>query len=98
MLLQINPTMTEPIKKQTTPGDVAARQLAFAIRTAPRTITTTPGWLTHLINRDLVESGVYHHKVNDTGRVEFRPSTDIGNTCGAPDSLLTVLLELRNGH
>lgn len=58
-------------KKQTALGDVAARQLAIATRTAPQMITITPRWLTHLLNWIPVESGVYRlNKVKDGANVE----------------------------
>lgn len=62
--------MTQTIK-QTALGDVAARQLAIAARTAPQMVTITPRWLTHLLNWIPVESGVYRlNKVKNAGSVE----------------------------
>jgi hypothetical protein len=58
-------------RKQTALGDVAARQLAIATRTAPQMISITPRWLTHLLNWIPVESGVYRlNKVKDGSNVE----------------------------
>lgn len=62
--------MAEKIQ-QTALGDVAARQLAIATRTAPQMITITPRWLTHLLNWIPVEAGVYRvNKVKDASKVE----------------------------
>lgn len=58
-------------KQQTALGDVAARQLAIATRTAPQLSTISPRWLTRLLNWIPVESGVYRlNKVKDGTHVE----------------------------
>jgi hypothetical protein len=58
-------------KAQTALGDVAARQLAIATRTAPQLSTISPRWLTRLLNWTPVESGVYRlNKVKDATSVE----------------------------
>jgi hypothetical protein len=63
--------MAEEVKKQTALGDVAARQLAIATRTAPQLSRITPRWLTHLLNWVPVESGVFRlNKVKDAENVE----------------------------
>ena len=62
--------MAEEIKNQTALGDVAARQLAIATRTVPQMSTITPRWLTRLMSRIPVESGVYRvNKVRDANQV-----------------------------
>src|SRR6202034_3107742 len=40
-------------------GDVAARQLANATKTAPQMARITPRWLTHLLQWVPVEAGIY---------------------------------------
>ncbi len=63
--------MPDEVKKQTALGDVAARQLAIATRTAPQLSRITPRWLTHLLNWVPVESGVFRlNKVKDADNVE----------------------------
>jgi len=63
--------MAETKIQQTALGDVAARQLAIATRTAPQMVTITPRWLTRLLNWVPVESGVYRlNKVKDATRIE----------------------------
>ncbi len=42
--------------KQTALGDVAARQLAIATRTAPQIVTVSPRWLTRLLSWVPLES------------------------------------------
>lgn len=57
--------------QQTALGDVAARQLAIATRTAPQLSTISPRFLTRLLNWIPVESGVYRlNKVKDGSVVE----------------------------
>jgi encapsulin shell SprI-like protein len=63
--------MAELTKKQTSLGDVAARQLAIATRTVPQMITISPRWLTHLLSWIPVESGIYRlNKVKDASSVQ----------------------------
>ena len=51
-------------------GDVAARQLANAQKTAPTMLSITPRWLVHLLPWVPVEAGIYRlNKVNDESRV-----------------------------
>lgn len=52
--------MSEQSKQQQTAlGDVAARHLAIATRTAPQLESISPRWLVHLLNWIPVESGVF---------------------------------------
>lgn len=44
---------------QTALGDIAARQLANATKTAPILSTITPRWLVHLLQWVPVEAGIY---------------------------------------
>ncbi len=47
-------------------GDVAARQLANATKTAPQMSRITPRWLTHLLQWVPVEAGIYRlNRVKD---------------------------------
>lgn len=63
--------MSDKLKQQTSLGDVAARQLAIATRTAPQMVTITPRWLTKLLSWVPVESGVYRlNKVKDATKIE----------------------------
>ena len=51
-------------------GDVAARQLANAQKTAPTMLSISPRWLTHLLPWVGVEAGIYRlNKVRDESRV-----------------------------
>ena len=51
-------------------GDVAARQLANAQKTAPTMLSITPRWLVHLLPWVPVEAGIYRvNKVKDESRV-----------------------------
>ena len=51
-------------------GDVAARQLANAQKTAPTMLSITPRWLVHLLPWVSVEAGIYRlNKVRDESRV-----------------------------
>jgi Type 2A encapsulin shell protein SrpI-like len=51
-------------------GDVAARQLANAQKTAPTMLSITPRWLVHLLPWVGVEAGIYRlNKVKDESRV-----------------------------
>jgi hypothetical protein len=51
-------------------GDVAARQLANAQKTAPTMLSISPRWLVHLIPWVGVEAGIYRlNKVRDESRV-----------------------------
>jgi Phage capsid-like protein len=55
---------------QTALGDVAARQLANATKTAPQMARITPRWLTHLLNWVPVEAGIYRlNRVKDESSV-----------------------------
>lgn len=59
----------EPLQ-QTALGDVAARQLANATKTAPQMGRITPRWLTHLLQWIPVEAGIYRlNRVKDESRV-----------------------------
>lgn len=51
--------MSEKFQQQTALGDVAARHLAIATRTAPQLESISPRWLVHLLNWIPVESGVF---------------------------------------
>jgi len=63
--------MAELNKQQTALGDVAARQLAIATRSAPQIGNISPRWLTHLLHWTPVESGVYRlNKVKDGSHIE----------------------------
>lgn len=56
--------------RQTALGDVAARQLASATKTAPQMTRITPRWLTHLLQWVPVEAGIYRlNKVKDESSV-----------------------------
>src|ERR1700728_680280 len=51
-------------------GDVAARQLANATKTAPQLGRITPRWLTHLLQWVPVEAGIYRlNRVKDEANV-----------------------------
>ena len=51
-------------------GDIAARQLANAQKTAPTMLSISPRWLVHLLPWVGVEAGIYRlNKVHDEGRV-----------------------------
>jgi hypothetical protein len=51
-------------------GDVAARQLANAQKTAPTMLSISPRWLVHLLPWVGVEAGIYRlNKVRDESRV-----------------------------
>jgi len=51
-------------------GDVAARQLANAQKTAPTMLSITPRWLVHVLPWVAVEAGIYRlNKVKDESRV-----------------------------
>src|ERR1700728_4434251 len=55
---------------QTALGDVAARQLANATKTAPQMTRITPRWLTHLLQWVPVEAGIYRlNRVKDEYKV-----------------------------
>lgn len=61
--------MTEQ-ERQTSLGDVAARQLANATKTAPQLSRITPRWLTHLLQWVPVEAGIYRlNRVRDEASV-----------------------------
>jgi hypothetical protein len=56
--------------RQTALGDVAARQLANATKTAPQMSRITPRWLTHLLQWSPVEAGIYRlNRVKDESSV-----------------------------
>ena len=51
-------------------GDIAARQLANAQKTAPTMLSISPRWLVHLLPWVGVEAGIYRlNKVRDEARV-----------------------------
>ncbi len=57
-------------ERQTALGDVAARQLANATKTAPQMSRITPRWLTHLLQWTPVEAGIYRlNRVKDEAKV-----------------------------
>jgi len=57
-------------ERQTALGDVAARQLANATKTAPQLSRITPRWLTHLLQWTPVEAGIYRlNRVKDESKV-----------------------------
>ena len=72
-------------------GDVAARQLANATKTAPQMSTITPRWLTHLLHWVPVEAGIYRlNKVKDARGVKVavrRAATSA--SCRRPSSTTT---------
>ena len=51
--------MAEPTAPQLALGDNAARQLAHATKTPPQLSTISPRWLTHLLQWQAVEAGIY---------------------------------------
>jgi len=51
--------MAEPTAPQLALGDNAARQLANATKTPPQLSTISPRWLTHLLQWQAVEAGIY---------------------------------------
>lgn len=51
--------MAEGNAAQLALGDLAARQLAVTTKSAPQLVTISPRWLTHLLQWQSVESGVY---------------------------------------
>jgi len=62
--------MAEIPIRQTALGDVAARQLANATKTAPQLARITPRWLTHLLQWVPVEAGIYRlNRVKDEASV-----------------------------
>jgi hypothetical protein len=63
--------MAESNQKQTALGDVAARTLANATKTAPILSTITPRWLVHLLQWVPVEAGIYRvNKAKDPNKIE----------------------------
>lgn len=57
-------------ERQTALGDVAARQLANATKTAPQMSRITPRWLTQLLQWTPVEAGIYRlNRVKDEAKV-----------------------------
>jgi hypothetical protein len=62
--------MANDPERQSALGDVAARQLANATKTAPQMERITPRWLTHLRQWTPVEAGIYRlNRVKDEARV-----------------------------
>src|SRR5580693_7524513 len=62
--------MANEPERQSALGDVAARQLANATKTAPQMSRITPRWLTHLLQWVPVEAGIYRlNRVKDESRV-----------------------------
>ena len=62
--------MAETAEAHLALGDVAARQLANATKTAPTMLSISPRWLVHLIPWVGVEAGIYRlNKVRDETRV-----------------------------
>ena len=62
--------MAQETERQTALGDVAARQLANATKTAPHMQRITPRWLTHLLEWVPVEAGIYRlNRVKDESSV-----------------------------
>jgi len=62
--------MANETERQTALGDVAARQLANATKTAPQMSRITPRWLTHLLQWVPVEAGIYRlNRVKDASKV-----------------------------
>jgi hypothetical protein len=63
-------TTVEPNPPHLALGDVAARQLANAQKTAPTMLSISPRWLVHLLQWVGVEAGIYRlNKVRDESRV-----------------------------
>ncbi len=63
--------MANETERQTSLGDVAARQLANATKTVPQLGRITPRWLTHLLQWVPVEAGIYRlNRVKDESKVE----------------------------
>lgn len=61
----------ETSRPNTALGDIAARQLANATKTAPQLSRITPRWLTHLLQWVPVEAGIYRlNRVKDEAAVE----------------------------
>jgi Phage capsid-like protein len=62
--------MAETVAAHSALGDVAARQLANATKTAPTMLSISPRWLVHLMPWVAVEAGIYRlNKVKDETRV-----------------------------
>jgi hypothetical protein len=62
--------MAETAQAHSALGDVAARQLANATKTAPTMLSISPRWLVHLMPWVGVEAGIYRvNKVKDETRV-----------------------------
>src|SRR5450432_2370179 len=62
--------MANEPERQTALGDVAARQLANATKTAPQMSLITPRWLTLLLQWVPVEAGIYRlNRVKDESKV-----------------------------
>lgn len=58
-------------KNQLALGDIAARQLANATKTAPQLATISPRWLTHLLQWIPVEAGIYRvNRVSNTHDIQ----------------------------
>src|ERR1700727_3509492 len=68
-------------------GDVAARQLANATKTAPQMGRITPRWLTHFLQWIPVEAGIYRlNRVKDESRVTVDCSD--GDERGLPQTFV----------
>src|SRR5580700_6002019 len=62
--------MANETEVQTALGDVAARQLANATKTAPQMSSISPRWLTRLLQWVPVEAGIYRlNRVKDAESV-----------------------------
>src|SRR6202451_2944270 len=62
--------MAEESQRQTSLGDIAARQLANATKTVPQMTRITPRLLTHLLQWVPVEAGIYRlNRVKDESKV-----------------------------
>src|ERR1700685_1161983 len=62
--------MAEESQRQTSLGDIAARQLANATKTVPQLSRLTPRWLTDLLQWVPVEAGIYRvNRVKDESKV-----------------------------
>ncbi len=62
--------MANEPERPTALGDVAARQLANATKTAPQMKRITPRWLAHLLQWVPVEAGIYRlNRVKDESKV-----------------------------
>jgi hypothetical protein len=80
--------MAETAQAHLALGDVAARQLANATKTAPTMLSISPRWLVHLLPWVGVEAGIYRlNKVKDETRV-LTACSQLEDERGLPETLV----------